>query len=59
MANINYDDGYGSNEILGSLVVVGSYWWLSRGEYDGSEWWNFNKKPEKAPDAGKLTSVNE
>lgn len=51
MADFEYNDSYGINEISGDLVVVGSDWWLSRGEYDGSEWWDFNKKPEKSVDA--------
>jgi hypothetical protein len=46
-AGVNYDSGYGCNEIPEGLVVVGSDWWLSRGEYDGSEWWDFNRKPER------------
>lgn len=45
--DIYYDSGYGINEIPLGLVVVGTDWWLSRGEYDGSEWWNFNRKPER------------
>lgn len=44
----NYDSGYGGAEIAGDLVVVftdGS--WLERGEYDGSEWWDFKKLPAR------------
>ena len=40
-----YDSGYGAQEVNSTLVVVGEDWWLSREEYDGSEWWRFNKKP--------------
>lgn len=43
--DIDYDSGFGTAEINQSLVVVGEDWWLSRGEYDGSEWWSFNRKP--------------
>ena len=25
----------------------GSDWWLERGEYDGSEWWEFRREPVK------------
>lgn len=46
LADIDYDSGYGGNEISGGLVVVGADWWLERGEYDGSEWWEFKKLPE-------------
>jgi hypothetical protein len=47
ISDINYDSGYGSNEIISDLVVVGNNWWLERGEYDGSEWWNFKTTPLK------------
>lgn len=38
--DIDYDNGYGSQEIAADLVVVftdGGF--LRREEYDGSEWW--------------------
>lgn len=59
IANIEYDNGYGGNEIDGRLVIVGTDWWLSRGEYDGSEWWNFNRKPEAQSGAGKIDNILE
>jgi len=43
--NFYYDNGYGAQEVNSTLVIVGEDWWLSREEYDGSEWWRFNKKP--------------
>lgn len=43
--NTDYYSGYGGAEIVRDLVVVGDNWWLSRGEYDGSEWWDFNTIP--------------
>ena len=53
LANIEYDNGYGGAEVDYSLVIVGEDFWLSRGEYDGSEWWDFNIKPTK-PNAHKV-----
>lgn len=44
--DLNYDPGFGGNEVIGELMVVGTDWWMSRGEYDGSEWWNFNMLPK-------------
>jgi hypothetical protein len=44
--DVNYDSGFGHHEIYLSLKVVGDNWWLERGEYDGSEWWEFKQKPE-------------
>jgi hypothetical protein len=44
----NYNCGYGSEEVAIDLVICfynGS--WLSRAEYDGSEWWKYNAYPQK------------
>lgn len=48
-ANKEYDNGYGGNEVYIGLRIVGDTWWLERGEYDGSEWWEYKEKPEQAP----------
>lgn len=45
LADIEYDSGYGGQEIANDLVVVGDDWWLTRSEYDGSECWAINTKP--------------
>ena len=42
---IEYDCGYGHQEVASDLVVVGNGWWLERSEYDGAEGWNFKKMP--------------
>jgi hypothetical protein len=42
---IDYDNGYGRAYIPVDLCIVGDTWWLSRAEYDGSEWFRFNQKP--------------
>lgn len=47
LANINYDNGYGGQEIAQDLLIVGQGWWLERGGYDGSEWWEFKVIPTK------------
>lgn len=43
--DFKYDGGYGEQELYGIIW----YWndtWSSRGEYDGSEWWEHNELPE-------------
>lgn len=41
-----YDDGYGSQELYGTIWYEdGTY--SGRGKYDGSEWWEYRKAPEK------------
>ena len=47
LANVEYDSGYGGQEVASDLIIKfrdGS--WMERGEYDGSEWWNYQTSPE-------------
>ena len=51
--DIDYDNGYGSQEIAADLVVVftdGGF--LRREEYDGSEWWEY-EPPFRVPTTQK------
>lgn len=58
IANIEYDSGYGSEEINRELVVVGKNFWLERENYDGSEWWEFKTKPIKPKKSKKPRAVD-
>jgi len=42
--DFDYCEGYGSQELYG-LVLFDDNSWLERGEYDGSEWWEYKKPP--------------
>jgi len=42
--DFDYDSGFGS-QILHGCVWLEDGTWLSRGEYDGSEWWEHNIMP--------------
>lgn len=44
LASIDYDNGYGGQELFGTIVFKDGTW-LERGEYDGSEWWEHRKLP--------------
>ena len=58
VANIEYNAGYGGQEIACDLVVVfsdGS--WLERSEYDGSEWWDHRRTPIKKATAKPFNKV--
>lgn len=46
-ADFTYNNGYGGAEVDQGLKIVGADWWLERGEYDGSEWWEFKTLPTK------------
>ena len=43
--DFKYDDGYGGQELFGT-VWLSDGTWLERGEYDGSEWWEKRMLPE-------------
>ena len=47
IADIEYDSGYGLQEIESSLVIYGEDWHMYRQEYDGSESWSFVKTPNQ------------
>lgn len=57
LANIEYDNGYGGHMISSQLYIVGDGWWLERGEYDGSEWWEFKTQPKELKEHSPLTHV--
>ena len=47
LSNIDfmYDSGYGGQEVFGTIWYTDGTW-SERGEYDGSEWWNYQSCPE-------------
>jgi len=45
MSNNTYDSGYGGQELFGTIWMKNGDW-LERGEYDGSEWWEYKTCPE-------------
>ncbi len=58
IANIEYDNGFGAQEIASDLIIVfsdGSKMW--RHEYDGSECWAYSKPFEMPKDKKKITTV--
>jgi hypothetical protein len=42
--NFEYDSGYGGQELFG-IVWFKDGTWADRGEYDGSEWWEYHVCP--------------
>ena len=43
--DFQYNNGYGGQELFGTIWLEDGTW-LSRGEYDGSEWWEHNVLPQ-------------
>lgn len=46
LADTEYDSSYGAPEIATDLMLIGDDFWMERGEYDGSEWWDFHTMPD-------------
>lgn len=45
----DYDAGYGTQELTGTIWFSDGSW-STRGEYDGSEWWENHKRPSITTD---------
>lgn len=43
--NFDYNSGYGGQELFGTIWLEDGTW-CTRGEYDGSEWWEHNQLPK-------------
>lgn len=43
--DFEYDAGYGLQKLDGCVWCVDGAW-FDRGEYDGSEWWNYHRYPQ-------------
>jgi hypothetical protein len=58
LADIAYDNGFGSSSVATDLIIAfsdGAKMW--RGEYDGSEWWEFSSpfcQPDESLDIAQL-----
>ena len=44
--DFEYDSGFGCQYLFGYIWYADGTW-SERGEYDGSEWWDHKKRPEK------------
>ena len=42
--DFSYDNGYGGQELFGTIWYKDGSW-SERGEYDGSEWWEYKTVP--------------
>lgn len=55
---INYNPGYGGQEIASDLTIVFfDDSWLERGEYDGSEWWSYKKYPTMSQSPNTFSKI--
>ena len=56
----NYDNWWGSQELYWEIVFKDKTW-LERWEYDGSEWWEYKKCPERklSKDEVRIKEIDE
>jgi hypothetical protein len=54
----NYDNGYGGQEIDG-MIWYEDGTWTTRGEYDGSEWWEYHEVPEIPDYLNRIDKVRD
>jgi hypothetical protein len=45
LLDFDYDNGFGGQELYGTIWYRDNTW-ATRGEYDGSEWWQDHKMPD-------------
>jgi len=45
LIDFDYDSGFGGQELYG-IIWYKDGTWSERGEYDGSEWWEYKSCPE-------------
>lgn len=58
LADMEYDNGYGGQNIASDLIIVFSdQSMLHREEYDGSEWWGYHRPFKQPPVAYHIKSL--
>jgi hypothetical protein len=56
LANVDYNNDFGAAHVASDLVIVfsdGATMW--RGEYDGSEWWEFSRPFDEPKESHPIT----
>ena len=46
LSDTEYDSSYGAPEIAQDLMLIGDDFWMERGEYEGTEVWDFHTMPD-------------
>lgn len=57
LADVEYDNGFGSPKVAEDLLVIGKDFWLERHEYDGSEWWEYKGCPAILENIMEVTAL--
>ncbi len=56
--DFQYDSGYGGQNLFGTIWYTDGTW-SERGEYDGSEWWDYNQCPNIPSELNRIDKVRE
>lgn len=56
--DIEYDAGYGGQELYGTIWYKDGTW-STRGEYDGSEWWEYHSVPTIPDHLNRIDKVRD
>ena len=56
--DFEYDSGYGGQELFGTIWYVDGTW-SDRGEYDGSEWYEYHICPQIPKELDRLDKVRD
>ena len=56
--DFHYDSGYGGQELFGTIWYEDGTW-SERGEYDGSEWWEYHICPEVPTELKRIDRVRD
>ena len=48
--NVEYNNGYGGQNLMGVIWYNGDLTWSTRGDYDRSGWWDFHEVPTVLPE---------
>lgn len=57
LADREYDDSYGTAHVAMSLMIVFRDGVLTRGEYDGAEWWEYTPKFKTPKKSHPITTL--
>ena len=56
--DFDYDSGYGGQNLFGTIWYVDGTW-SERGEYDGSEWWEYRVCPGIPSELNRVDKVRD
>lgn len=56
--DLTYDAGYGGQRLFGNIWFKNGTW-AERGEYDGSEWWEYHEYPNIPDNLNRIDKLRD